>query len=122
MAMLAPTPRTNQPITLPARRTTSAPSVAYRTEAGAAAKLEIVSEVTMSPDARTVSTAPASESTATEDHATAVARRERITGAPLDPAPISRSPWLRPRPRAASAGACGPPATTWLLGFAPPGL
>ena len=62
MAMAAPKPSSNQPITLPARRTTSAPSVAYKTAAGAAAKLEIVSEVTRSPDARTVSTAPATDS------------------------------------------------------------
>src|SRR5512140_1894228 len=49
-------------------------SAAYRTAAGATAKLEIVSEVVSGPDARTVSTAPASESTATANHATAVAR------------------------------------------------
>src|SRR5215468_9698206 len=128
-AVPAPTPSTNQPITLPARRTTSAPSVAYRTAAGAARKLEIVSEVIKGPDARTVSTAPASASTVTADHATAVARREWVTGASPDPAPFSRSPcllswspWLRPRSRAAPAVACGSPATAWLLGFTPPGL
>src|SRR5262245_12619852 len=127
--MPAPMPSRNQPITLPARRTTTAPSVAYSTAEGAPARLATVSEVARWPDAMTVSTTPASESTATEDHATAVARRERVTGAPPDPAPISRSPcllswspWLRPRSRAAPPVARGSPATAWLLGFTPPGL
>src|SRR5438045_2559249 len=121
-AVPAPTPSTSQPITLPARRTTSAPSVAYRTAAGAAAKLEIVSEVTRGPDARTVSTAPARESTVTENHATALARREWIAGVPPDPAPVSRPPRLSPRPRAAPlGGACGSPSTAGLLDFLPPG-
>src|SRR6185312_3125727 len=128
MAILAPTPRTNQPITLPARRTTSAPSVPYRTAAGAAAKLEIASEVTRGPDAKTVSAAPASASTVTANHATAVARREWVTGAPPGPAPISRPPWLLPRPpwlrpcpRAVSAGGPAAQLPRRTLGFAPPG-
>src|SRR5215472_4388121 len=102
-AMPAPTPSTNQPITLPARRTTSAPSVAYRIAAGAVARLEIV--VTRGSDVRTVSTAPASATSATAHHATAVAHREWVTGAPPDPAPFSRPPrrlppppWLLPPP------------------------
>ena len=82
MAVAAPSPSRSQPITLPARRTTSAPSVAYRTAAGAAAKLEIVSEVTRSPDTRTVSTAPASDTAVTRIHAAAVMRLEPVTGAP----------------------------------------
>src|SRR5215471_12917628 len=97
-AVPAPTPSTNQPITLPARRTTSAPSVAYRIAAGAVAKLEIVSEVARGPDARTVSTAPARATSTTAHHATAVAPREWVTGAPPDPAPCSRPPRLLPPP------------------------
>src|SRR5690242_2802435 len=95
-AVAAPTLSTNQPITLPARRTTSAPSVAYRIAAGVVAKLDIVSEVARAPDARTVSTAPASESTATANHAAAMARGEWVTGAPSDPVPVSRPPRLLP--------------------------
>src|SRR5215469_15404605 len=95
-AVPAPTPSTNQPITLPVRRTTSAPSVAYRTAAGAVAKLEIVSEVVNGPDARIVSTAPASATTVTADHAAAVARGQWVTGAAPDPAPVSRSLRLLP--------------------------
>src|SRR5262252_5305716 len=136
-AVPAPTPSTNQPITLPARRTTSAPSVAYRIAAGAVAKLEIVSEVVKGPDARTVSTAAASASTATANHATAVARREWATGAPRDPAPFSRPPrllpwpcwlpswppWLRPRLRVAPlGGACCSPITAGLLDLLPPSV
>src|SRR5262252_7079557 len=107
-AVPAPTPSTNQPITLPARRTTSAPSVAYRIAAGAVAKLEIVSEVARGPDARTVSTAPASATSATTHHATAVARREWVTGVPPDSAWLSWPPWLLSRPRMLSRPA-------WLL-------
>src|SRR5215471_6439145 len=102
-AMPAPTPSTNQPITLPARRTTSAPSVAYRIAAGVVVRLEIV--VTRGSDARTVSTAPASATTVTANHAIVVARREWVAGAPPDPAPVSRPrllpppPWLLTRSR-----------------------
>ena len=90
MARAVPSPSSSQPITLPARRTTSAPSVAYRTAAGAALRLEIVSEVVRLPDAMTVSTAPASASAVTRAHAAAVTRLERASGAPpAAPRPMS---------------------------------
>ena len=82
MAKPVPSPSRSQPITLPARRTTSVPSVAYRTAAGAAPRLVILSEITRSPNARTVSTAPASDTAVTRTHAAAVTRLEPVTGAP----------------------------------------
>jgi len=77
----------NQPITLPARRTTSAPSVAYSTGEGAWVRLPAVSEVFRWPHAMTVSTAPASDSAVTRTHAAAVARRTRVTRTLLRLAP-----------------------------------
>jgi hypothetical protein len=82
MARAAPSPSSNQPLTLPARRTTSVPSVAYRTAAGAAHRLVTLSEIARSPNARTVSTAPASDTAVTRTHAAAVTRLEPITGEP----------------------------------------
>src|SRR6266536_3819429 len=82
IAAPAPTPSRSQPITLPARRTISAPSVAYRTAEGAAHRLVILSETTRSPHAMTVSTAPASDTAVTETHTAAVAPLEPVTGAP----------------------------------------
>ena len=76
-------PSRNQPITLPARRTTSAPSVAYSTAEGAAPRLLTLSEVTMVSHAMTESTAPASDTAVTETHAAVVARRTRVTRALL---------------------------------------
>jgi len=66
-------PSRNQPITLPARRTTSAPSVAYSTAEGTPARLATVSEGTRWPDAMTVSTTPARVTAVTETQAAAVA-------------------------------------------------
>src|SRR5690349_14624906 len=106
MAMQAPTPSTNQPITLPARRTTSAPSVTYRIAAGAVAQLEIV--VPSGSDARTVSNAPASATTTTANHVTVVARREWITGAPAGGVGGSVAT-TGPRFRAARTGRTGSP-------------
>ena len=80
-------PSRNQPITLPARRTTSAPSVAYSTGEGAWVRLPAVSEVFRWPHAMTVSTTPASDSAVTETQAAAVARRTRVTRALLGLAP-----------------------------------
>ena len=80
-------PSRNQPITLPARRTTTAPSVAYSTAEGAELRLATVSEVARWPHAMTVSTTPASDTAVTEAHAAAVARRERVTRALLGLAP-----------------------------------
>lgn len=80
MAVPALTPSRSQPITLPARRTISAPSVAYKAAAGAAHRFVTVSEVFRPPSAITVSTAPASESTVTETHTAAVAPLEPVTG------------------------------------------
>src|SRR6266516_4852557 len=72
-----------QPMRLPARRTISAPSVAYKTAPTVAYRFETASEVTRSPHAMTVSTAPASETTVIESHATAVARLAPVTARPL---------------------------------------
>ena len=79
----APSPSSSQPTTLPARRTTTAPRVAYNTAAGAELSCDTASFVTRSLQARTVSTAPASDSAVTEAHRTAVARLEPVTGTPL---------------------------------------
>ena len=72
-------------MTLPARRTTSAPKVAYKTAAGAPLRFDTASWVTRSLQARTVSTAAATDSAVTEAHTTAVARLEPVTGTPYDP-------------------------------------
>ena len=66
-------PSRNQPITLPARRTTSAPSVAYSTAEGAPPRVLTMSEVFRWPDAMTVSTTPARVTAVTETQAAAVA-------------------------------------------------
>src|SRR6266487_4840199 len=74
----APKPSSIQPMRLPARRTISAPSVAYNTAEGAPLTFEIASLLFRSPHARTVRTAAASESTVIVSHATAVARLELV--------------------------------------------
>ena len=80
-------PSRNQPIVLPARRTISAPSVAYSTGEGAWVRPPALSEGTRWPHAMTVVTTPASDSAVTETQAAAVARRARVTRALLGLAP-----------------------------------
>ena len=83
MARPAPMPISIQPMMLPARRTISAPRVAYKTAEGTPLRFDTASWVFRSPHARTVSTAAASESTVIESHATAVARLAPVTARPL---------------------------------------
>src|SRR2546423_56511 len=83
MARAAPSPSSNQPITLPARRTTSVPSVAYRTAAGAPQGWVMRPEHARPPNAGPVSTARASDTAVTRTHTAAVTRLEPVTGAPL---------------------------------------
>ena len=86
-AMQAPRTSRNQPMRLPARRTISAPSVAYKTAAGAAPRFVTTSEGHQVAPRHGLRTAPASESTVTETHTVAVAPLEPVTGMPL---------WLAP--------------------------
>src|SRR6266566_7464779 len=79
IATAPPMPISIQPMRLPARRTISAPSVAYKTAATVAYRFETASVVARSPHAMTVSTAPASESTVIKSHTMAVARLELVT-------------------------------------------
>jgi len=73
MAVAIPSPGRYHPMTLPARRTTRAPSVAYKTLAGRAQRLLMASPVTRSSQAKTVRTTPATAIATATAHAAAAA-------------------------------------------------
>jgi hypothetical protein len=110
MAWAPPMPISIQPMTLPARRTISAPRVAYKTVAGAKIRPVTASPVARSFHARIVKIRLATESTVMESHTMAVARLEPVAGAPS----------AAPRPASAGGAAELTCVTTRSLWLAPP--